>query len=94
MDNLKIIQSVSLQEYGFFFVEFDNGLSVQCCLKANKRIGGEFCGYANQIEGDNSGFNEGISFDCNAWAIIKYGEDAVLDFLVDAARKKGIEIVA
>lgn len=94
MKNLKIVNVEQNNECGFFFVEFGSGKSVQCCLKANPLEGGEFNGYANQIEVDNNGFGEGLSLECNEWAINKYGEEEVHEFLIEQARKAGIQIVA
>ena len=94
MKNLNIVKVEQDNEIGFFFVEFDNGNSVQCCLKANPVEGGEFNGYANQVEIDNNGFGEGLSLDCNEWAINQFGEEEVHDFLIEQAREAGIQIVA
>ena len=78
----------------FFFVEFFNGRSLQCCLE--RENGGEDCDYyfIEQIEVGNSGHNEGASLDCNAWAADEDGSiDHVELFLIEQARMIGVEIV-
>lgn len=86
-------------EHGFFFVEFENGKSLQCCLKAQRQTEEELFHngviFLNQIEVGNSGFNEGLCADCNEWAV---GEDDewehIEEFLIEQARSNGVEIVA
>lgn len=86
-------------ETGFFWVEFEDGKSLQCCLKAAKQDEQDLHDngpqYLKQIEIDNNGFDEGLSYDCNAWAKDEDGEMGhVQDLLIEQARQYGIEIVA
>ena len=75
---------------GFFWVEFENGESLQCCLKGIRDEDGDYVGYSAQVEIDNNGHDDGICADVNAWA-----KDAdVKDFLLEQARKAGLQIVA
>lgn len=77
-------------ESGFFWVEFDNGESLQCCLKGIRDEDGNYVGYSAQVEIDNNGYDDGICADVNEWA-----KDAdVEDFLLEQARKVGLQIVA
>lgn len=77
-------------ELGFFWVEFENGESLQCCLKGVRDEDGNYVGYSAQVEIGNNGYDDGICADVNAWA-----KDAdVKDFLLEQARKTGLQIVA
>lgn len=99
INEMKIINRDYDLDSGFFWVEFENGKSLQCCLKLAKQdeqdlydIGSQ---YLNQIEIDNNGFDEGLCYDCNEWAKDEGGEMGhVQDFLIEQAREIGIEIVA
>ena len=81
-------------ENGFFFVEFFDGRSLQCCLVGKRDNDDEWLYFVEQIEVGNSGHDEGLSLDCNAWAA---DEDGGLDhvelFLIEQARMIGVEIV-
>lgn len=83
-------------ETGFFWVEFENGKSLQCCLKEQYQDEQEIFEngpiFLEQIELDNNGYNDGICLDVNAWAADEDGE--VNDFIIEQARKAGLEIVA
>ena len=82
-------------ESGFFWVEFENGESLQCCLKGIRDEDGDYVGYATQVEIGNSGFDAGLSWDCNQWAAGEDGEVGhIEDFLLEQARKAGLQIVA
>lgn len=87
MKNLIITNTEFNTEYGFFFVEFSNGKSIQCCLIEKPRLDGEFSGYEEKISHDDNGFDEGVCLDCNSWAIELYGKDAVNSYLVEVSRK-------
>ena len=77
-------------ELGFFWVEFENGKSLQCCLKGIRDEDGDYVGYSTQVEIDNNGHDWGICAEVNEWA-----KDAdVEDFLLEQARKVGLQIVA
>jgi len=77
-------------EVGFFWVEFNNGKSIQCCLVA-RRDGN---GYIKQIDRSDCGSDEGVSYDVNNWAL---GDDVgfndIEELLFKEARKVGIRIV-
>lgn len=95
--------TVTIREFdlgaGFFWVEFDNGESLQCCLKELRQDEQEL--YENgpifleQIELDNNGYNDGICLEVNAWAADEDGEmEHVNEFLIEQAREVGLEIIA
>lgn len=99
LNELVVVNAEANVEHGFFFVEFDNGKSLQCCLKAAKQDEQDLHDngpqYLNQIEIDNNGFDEGLSYDANEWAQDEDGEMGhVQDLLIEQARQYGIEIVA
>lgn len=75
-------------ESGFFWVEFENGESLQCCLEVIDDTGS----YKAEIKEDDNGFDEGLSRDCNRWAS-QCGWDHINDFLLEQARQAGLEIV-
>lgn len=80
---------------GFFWVEFDNGQSLQCCLHANRDADGCYESFNAAIEIDNNGYDYGICYDVNAWAKDEDGElSHVEDFLIEKAREAGLSIVA
>lgn len=101
MQNLTVKNREADLETGFFFVEFTNGQSLQCCLKSLSQTEEEHFAngtiYLNQIEVGNSGHSEGICSDVNAWAAGDDDADAwdsVELFLIEQARIAGVEVVA
>lgn len=97
LNNLEI-ETLSA-ENGFFFVEFKNGLSLQCCLDEVKQSEEDLYEngpvYLDQIQCDNSGFDEGLCWDCNEWAAGDNDEIShINDFLIEKAREIGISIVS
>ncbi len=95
ISEMKIISRDYDLDSGFFWVGFEGGKSLQCCLKGIRNEDGQYAGYAEQIEIGNSGFDEGSSWDCNEWAAGAYGEAGhIEEFLIDQARKIGLQIVA
>ena len=84
-------------ENGFFFVEFFGDRSLQCCLVGKRDSCDEELYFVEQIEVGNSGHNEGICADVNAWAAQSDNEDDLWDevelFLIEQARMIGVEIV-
>ncbi len=98
LNDLTVINAESDMENGFFFVEFSNGKSLQCCLKVLRQNEEDFFEngpiFLNQIEHDNSGFSYGVCGDCNEWAVVDGEWGHILDFLVDTARTHGVQIVA
>ena len=95
LNDLVIKNSEANLEHGFFFVEFSNGRSLQCCLVSKNNNCDEDYYHVEQIEAGNSGHDEGLSYDCNKWAADEDGSiEHVELFLIEQARKIGIEIVA
>lgn len=94
INDMKIINRDYDLDSGFFWVEFEGGQSLQCCLK---QYGSEDEGfyYKKEIELDNNGYNEGQNWDCNEWAQDEDGyADRIEEFLIEQAREIGIQIVA
>jgi hypothetical protein len=98
LNDLKVTNIESNTEFGFFFVEFSNGKSLQCCLKALRQSEEEHFEngpiFLNQIEHDNSGFSDGLCADCNEWAVVDGEWGHIIDFLIERARENGVQIVA
>lgn len=94
INEMKIINREYDLDSGFFWVEFEGGKSLQCCLKL---YGSEEEGlhYQPQIEIGNNGFVEGQNWDANEWAAGEDGDaDHIEEFLIEQAREIGIQIVA
>lgn len=102
MQNLTVKNREADLEAGFFWVEFTNGQSLQCCLKELQQTEEEHDAngtiYLNQIEVGGNGHSEGICADVNGWAAQSDNEDDLWDevelFLIEQARSAGVEIVA
>lgn len=94
LNELVVVNAEANVEHGFFFVEFENGKSLQCCLiSAGNEAEGFY--YQPAISADNNGFDEGLSYECNAWAKDEDGEMGhINDYLVSKARENGLQIVA
>ena len=86
LNNLKITNRDYDLENGFFWVELDNGASLQCCLK----------NYQSLIEVGNNGHDEGLCHDANEWAVEQglANWDGIELFLIEQARQFGVTIVA
>ena len=84
MKDLKITNKEYDVKDGFMFVDYDNGLLIQCCLQY---IGGERV----FVEYDN-GYDWGLWADVNRWAFDKYGKETVLLALTEAAKELGLTI--
>ncbi|MBO1894258.1 hypothetical protein HNW13_000360 [Shewanella sp. BF02_Schw] len=97
LNDLKVTNVESKTEDGFFFVEFSTGKSLQCCLKALNQSEDELMEngpiFLNQIEHDNSGFDDGLCADCNEWALVDGENEHILEFLIDRARENGVHII-
>ncbi len=75
---------------GFFWVEFEDGSSLQCCLVA-KQAGP---GYKACVNTKDTGYYDGISRDCNEWAADEDGYTEHIErYLIEQARQAGLEIV-
>lgn len=92
LSELKINNVEANLETGFFFVEFEDGRSLQCCLDAKGDEWDHW--FISQIEVGNNGFNEASSADCNEWAVVDGGWDHIELFLIEQARANGVDIVA
>ncbi|MBB1438389.1 hypothetical protein [Shewanella sp. SG41-4] len=96
LNDLKVINVESNTESGFFHVEFSTGNSLQCCLKHLRQSEDEFFEngpiFLNQIEHDNSGFDDGLCADCNEWAFVDGEKEHILEFLINRARENGVQI--
>lgn len=90
MRNLTIVNTEFNTEHGFFWVEFNNGKSIQCCLVARK----DGNGCTKQIDRNDCGSNEGLSFDNNEWALNEDNDFAEInDLMFKEAKKLGIKII-
>ena len=92
LNELVVVNAEANLEHGFFFVEFENGKSLQCYLVAASNLDD---GYLEQVHIWNNGFDEGLSYYCNEWAKDEDGEMGhINDYLVNKARENGLQIVA
>lgn len=90
LENLNISKVEYDLENGFFWVEFDNDKSIQCCLIERK----DGKGFRKAIDMNDNGYDWGMCEDVNRWAFNENGEgDHVLVFLLKQARKAGLQIV-
>lgn len=94
LNRLSIKNSESNTEHGFYFVEFENGKSLQCCLVSSKKNDFEEQYFHNQIEIGNSGYSEGLCADCNEWAAKGDEWAHIEEFLIEVARCDGVQIIA
>lgn len=97
LNDLNVVNREYNLDTGFFWVEFENGKSLQCCLVQARR-GDDLAEYGplylGQVELDNNGFDDGLSYDNNVWAKDEDGEmNHVNDFLIEQARMCGLEII-
>lgn len=98
LNDLNVVNRDYDLDSGFFWVEFENGKSLQCCLVQARR-GDDLAEYGalylGQVELDNNGFDDGLSYDNNAWAKDEDGEMGHINgFLIEQARMCGLEIVS
>lgn len=77
---------------GFFWIKFDNGKTLQCCLAKSKKSG-----FKRAVFKNGNGYNTGICADINAWAMDGKNQEEVsenlLQFLIKNARKSGLRII-
>lgn len=84
---------------GFFWVEFENGKSLQCCLKEQYQADGDRYAsgksiYLEQVDINDNGFDYGINWDNNQWAVGTDGKaEHIEEFLIEQARQCGLQIV-
>ncbi|WP_087546738.1 hypothetical protein [Acinetobacter sp. WCHA39] len=90
LNELKIVNTDFDLDTGFFWIEFENGKSLQCCLKLRK----DLKGYKKEIVKNDNGSCEGLSGDNNDWALDEENPDwaNINDLLHREARKLGIKI--
>lgn len=92
LNEMNVVNAESNLEYGFFFVELDNGYSLQCCLVQGD---GDEEGFEMKINSKDSGYDWGLCWDNNQWAAGEDGEAGhIKEFLIEQARLAGLEIVA
>ena len=89
MKNLNITDVTCSLICGYFWVEFDNGRSIQCCLM--KRKDGD--GFEKAINFDDPGIAWGICADVNAWAAPDDDYEFVYTTIKREARKAGVRII-
>ena len=99
MKNLQNLEIKNVEfdlENGFFWVEFENGKVLQCCLKEqNQDENKNGLVFMEAIEVCNNGYNDGICWDANEWAADEDGDvEHINDFLIEQAREIGLEIVS
>ena len=89
LNELKIVNTAYDLDLGFFWVEFETGKSLQCCLVQDDDFA-----YLPKINSNDTGSSEGLSSDNNEWAV---GDDCdwghINDLLISEAKKVGIEII-
>lgn len=100
LNDLNVVNREYDLKTGFFWVEFENGKSLQCCLveqyqdEEDRYISGKSI-YLEQVYINNNGFDDGLSWDNNQWAV---GEDReaehIEEFLINQARQCGLQIVS
>lgn len=98
LNNLKVVNVEADLGRGFFWVEFDNGRSLQCCLKEQMQSNLHFFikgpEYLNAIDSRDCGFDQGQCADVNKWAVGEDGEwGHILDFLLANAARYGVDIL-
>jgi hypothetical protein len=94
LNNLKIVNRDYDIEAGFFWVEFDGGKSLQCCLVTKQDDCDSEPYHTAEIEVGNSGYTEGLCAECNEWGALDDEWSHIEDFLIEQARLKGIQIIA
>lgn len=90
LTELKIVKTDYDLYSGFFWIEFENEKSLQCCLSQRK----DLKGYKKEIDSNDNGSHWGISGDNNEWALGEtqdFGE--INNILYREARKLGIKII-
>lgn len=99
LNELNVVNREYNLETGFFWVEFENGKSLQCCLveqhqtdeeryKSGRSI------YLEQVDINDNGFDYGLSWDNNQWAVGEDGEaEHIEEFLIEQAKQAGLEII-
>ena len=89
LSNLNITNVEYDLDNGFFWIEFDNEKSIQCCLM--KRKDGD--GFKKAINFDDPGVAWGICADVNAWAAPNGDYEFVYTTIKHEARKAGVRII-
>ena len=94
LNQLTVVSREYSLESGFFWVEFENGKSLQLCLNAELDNDGALVKYAPQVSIYDNGYYEGLSRDNNQWAADEYGgTEHIEEFLFEQARQCGLQIV-
>lgn len=91
LNELKIVNADYDLQTGFFWVEFENGKSLQCCLEYRK----DEKGYKKSIKASDNGSGDGLSGDNNQWALDEESQDwlEIDNLLHKEARKLGIKVI-
>lgn len=98
LNELKVTNTECNLERGFFWVEFENGKTLQLCLVEKKQT--EFEHFMNgtiyepKISASDNGYNRGLCADCNSWAVDDDEWGHIEEFLLEKAREAGLEIVS
>ncbi|MEM4380336.1 MAG: hypothetical protein QXL01_06630 [Thermoplasmatales archaeon] len=94
LNKLTVVNREYSLESGFFWVEFENGKSLQCCLNAVLDNDGALIKYTPHVSIYDNGYYEGLSRDNNQWAACENGEaNHIEEFLIEQARQCGLKIV-
>lgn len=100
LNELKVTNTEHNLESGFFWVEFENGKTLQLCLIEKKQTEEEHFKngsiYQPKISASDNGFNSGLCADCNSWAVDNEEHEwgHIEDFLLEKAREAGLEIIS
>ena len=90
MENLSVKNAEYDLEAGFFWVVFENGKSIQCCL--TERADGN--GFKKVINFADPAIEWGINADVNAWAVTADDNyEFIYAVLKREARKAGVRII-
>lgn len=97
LNELKVTNTEYSLESGFFWVEFENGKTLQLCLVETEQTEEEHFKngsiYQPKISASDNGFNWGVCADCNSWAVDDDEWGHIEEFLLEKAREAGLEIV-
>ena len=100
LNDLNVVNREYNLETGLFWVEFEDGSSLQCGLVGQPQVNewryetGNTI-YLEQVDIYNNSFDYGLNWDNNQWAVGEDGEtEHIEEFLINQARMCGLQIVA
>ena len=94
LNQLTVVSREYSLESGFFWVEFEDGRSLQLCLNAVLDNDGALIKYTPHVSINDNGYYEGLSRDNNQWAADTDGNTGhIEEFLIEQARQCGLQIV-